>query len=293
MKVSTLSVASKKRASVVETIPIANISNKFDVREALDDDRVLYLAELYENGVEIDPIKVIKIGQNKVDDDIYAFVDGRHRAAARALLNLPQIDAYVVENDDADMVDLYAESLRANYGGAKPPTREDIRHTIQRMLETGAKSNRIREALDFIPLSFLRKYISDAQSRIHKHRLSQALVAIANGAKLAEAAEQYGVDLETLKAAVTGQRKKAGRAGSAALEFKSYVTKALRTANFGIAGKIKFLLQQIEEGEVPVKVGEEVIEAWEAHLDSSKHRIRDWRERLLAVADSVSGGGKN
>jgi hypothetical protein len=291
-KVSTISKVKTNAGPDIRTIPIANIENKFDVRQVLDDDRVIYLAELYEGGVNVEPIKVILVTPKAANpsDQKYAFVDGRHRAAGRALLGLPTIEAEVVSAEELDMAGLYAESLKANWGGAKPPTRQDIRHTIQRMLESGATFNRVRAALAFLPPSVFRRYAADAMSSIGKHKMLMALEAIAGGMKLPAAAEKYGIDPEKLRDAITGQKKKGKTTQIMLSENKMFVTNALRSANQKVAGKMKALLVKVEDSEMPVHVMMDIIEAWESSVSASQHRIKDWKERLQSIAGGLGKG---
>ena len=74
-------------------LPLASITNRFDVRTKLDDDRVLQLMGCYESGIELPPITVVELGQ-----DTYAYVDGRHRGAARQYLNLEDVEAVILPN---------------------------------------------------------------------------------------------------------------------------------------------------------------------------------------------------
>jgi hypothetical protein len=291
-KVTSVAAARKSTGPQVLTIHIDNIKNKFDVRQALDEDRIVYLAEVYQSGVYVEPIKVIKDGPDTTPgEQLYAFVDGRHRAAARNLLDLPTIEAILVTNIDDDLVSLYAESLKSNYGGAKPPTREDIRHTVTRMLEAGAKHSRIMSALSFIPPSMMRQYLTDAMAKLARHRVFKALEWVANGGSLKEAAEKYQVDVEVLKNEITGSKKKKKAAGTIVGEYKAYLTITLRKANQGIAGKIQSLLAKIEDGEVTVDVGIDIINQWRTHVVKSEHRIKDWEQRLQHIAEGLGKTG--
>ena len=98
-------------------ISLDKLVNKYDVRVALDEDRVIQFAGMYDdvtrndNAPKLPPIEVIKLP----DTDKYAFVDGRTRAAARDLLGLQDIEAVVLSISSADVVGLFARALHANW----------------------------------------------------------------------------------------------------------------------------------------------------------------------------------
>src|ERR1017187_9463366 len=134
-------------------VPISQIDNRFDVRTKLDDDQVLQLAGCYEAGMDLPPIRITPIGEDR-----YAYVDGRHRGTARDFCGYKDIEAIIIANPN-DPAELYAQALQANWGGSKPPTREDISHTIMRLLELKVTQTEIRERLAFLPAGSLKAYI--------------------------------------------------------------------------------------------------------------------------------------
>src|ERR1035438_6817341 len=107
----------------VQMVLLSQIVNKFDVRTSLDEDRVVQFAGYYEAGMELPPVSLVEIAENK-----YAYIDGRTRGAARAYLNIPDVPA-TISNNPEDASQLFVQALQANWGGAKPPTRNDIIHT--------------------------------------------------------------------------------------------------------------------------------------------------------------------
>ena len=123
-------------------------------------------------------------------------------AAAHQLLDKPDIMAIVVERKDP--AQMFSQALLANWGGALPPTTNDIRHTVRRMLEAGATHATVRKELSFLPLSQLNKYIDDSKSQMKKVKIRAALDAIADGLRPHEAAEKFEVDLESIKSAISG-----------------------------------------------------------------------------------------
>lgn len=269
---------------VVKTILLSQIANRFDVRVKLDEDRVVQLAGFYEVGMKLPPIRVVKL-----EEDSYAYIDGRHRGAAREYCNLKDIKAVVYESNDP--AELYAQALEANWGGSKPPTRDDITHTIIRLLELGATQTSIRERLAFLPSGALRAYISSARSTIMKRKISKALDAIGDGTTLNEAASMYKIPPDSLKDVVSGKKGKWGVGRSDEKEFavavKAYITNELKSANSGISKKVEFMLHKVEEGEMSYQEAYGVIKAWGEHLRKTAIRVADWKARLNAISGEI------
>lgn len=186
----------------IEMIPLSAILNKFDVRIALDNDRVVQFAGLYQGGVNLPPVRIVRL-----DEDTYAYIDGRTRGAARAYLNLKDIPAVICNGSlRDDPVELFAEALESNWGGAKPPSQADVIHCVLRMLELGASQSAIRERLNFIPSGAASAYISSARSVLQKRRLTKALDAVAEGMTVESASQMFKCKLDRLKNAISGKK---------------------------------------------------------------------------------------
>lgn len=281
MTTKTVSVIKK---DVIVMLPLASISNKFDVRVSIDNDRVLQFAGLYEGGVSLPPIRVVKI-----DEDKYAYIDGRHRGAARAYLNLKDAPSVICNGSLRDNpFELFAEALESNWGGAKPPTRDDISHTIVRMIESGGSQKAIRDRLSFLPPGSCRMYIASAKSTVAKRRLSRALDGVSEGLSLSRAAEQNQIKIGLLRDAISGKRGRWGKNRTTEkeleIELKSYISNALLSANAGIGKKLQELLKKVDDGEVSAKIASGVIKAWRDHLRKTGLRVDDWQSRLDAIS---------
>ncbi len=272
----------------VEMILLDQISNKFDVRVKLDEDRVLQFMSMYEAGTEVPPVLLVALG-----DDSYAYIDGRHRGAARGYLNLPDVPAVIRSTSLSDSpVELLAVALESNYGGAMPPSRDDIIHAITRMLEAGASQTAVRDRLNFLPPGACRAYIASARSTITKRRISKALDDIDTGeVSIDEAAKRRGVKVEQLRDVISGKKQKWNKGRSDEAEFcialKCYISKELRSANSGISKKVELLVKKVDDGEVSYKFAEEVIRAWKEHLRKTGLRVTDWQSRLSALSGEI------
>lgn len=276
-------------------IPLSKIINKFDVRTEIDQDRVIQFAGIYEaKEVELPPVKLIALDE---EEHQYAYLDGRHRGAARAYLNLPDVPAVICTKYN-DELELYQEALISNWGGAKPPTREDIAHTIIRMMELGATQKTIREYLSFMPRGSLDAYMAWAKGVLYKRRLSRALDAIGSGSTVEAAATQYKLKIENLKDVISGRKGKWGQSRSdeqqTINEMKTYISHVLFSANVGISKRMSRLLKQVEDGEISSEGASKVIKIWKEHLRKTGLRIDDWTNRLdTMVASQERSGGVN
>lgn len=272
----------------IQSVNLSQITNQFDVRIKLDEDRVVQFAGMYESGMELPPVELVKLAA-----DAYAYIDGRHRGAARAYLNLENVMAIVRNGNLKDNPALlFTMALRANWGGAKPPSRVDIEHTILRMLECGVTQTDVRQSLSFLPSGALKAYISCARGVIMKRRISRAVSYISEGIPLAEAAKKVGLkDDQPLRDAVLGKKRKFG-AGSMEDEFctalKSYITRELKRANMGIGLRVGGMLRKVEDGEISPRAAELVVKAWSDNLRQTAVRATDWRARVNALAISHS-----
>lgn len=278
----------------VETLLLSSIKNKFDVRVALDQDRVLQFAGMYEGRQELPPIEVVKI-----DDEDYAFIDGRHRAEARKYLNLTDIQAVVRSGSlRDDPAALFGRALKANWGGSQPPTREDIQHTILRMLEAGVSRIEIEGILSFIPKGSLRAYTAHSLNQISKRKIAKALDAIADGSNIEQAAKKVGLKADRLKEIVAGKKGTWGKGRSEESHFttgiKAYISQVSQSTNNGIAKKVQFTLQKVDDGEISLKGATEVITFWKKHVANTTRRIADWEARLdsIAASQAKSAGGE-
>lgn len=172
----------------IQTVPLKDLKSNLFVRQALNPEHALFLAELVENGVTLPPIKITHE---------LVVIDGRHRIEAHELNNRTEITCEVV--DVKNETDLIAEAYKANIGGSLPPTPQDTEHTIMLLLDRDETMKRIAELLG-LPAGMARKYINSVKSKTSRQKLMNAASAVTDGGlTVAKAAEQYGVELEKLK----------------------------------------------------------------------------------------------
>lgn len=238
-----------------------------DVRRGLNDDHVLYLAGLIEGGTRLPPPQVTS--RNRT------IVDGRHRIAAHDLLGHKEVTVELVpERSEAD---LYFAAMKANYGGALPPTVTDITHTIKKLLELNVPQKTIVERLPF-PAAISRKYLSYVRSNENKDNTYRALEALREGRiTLTEAAKKYNVSPVILQKALETKRDRANL-GS----LKSVVSRRMRAIATANGKNIKRVKELIDDGEWTILQGQEFL----AHIDHTINTIKkthaDHMSRFIA-----------
>jgi ParB-like nuclease domain len=275
----------------VVNIALSKIENVFDVRTTLDEDRVKQFALQYQTEDPPPPILVVQLDE---EGEKFAYVDGRHRGAGCAYLGFTDIPA-IIDNTGLkdDPLALYAKALQSNWGGAKPPSQQDIAHTFIRLIEEGVTQKDIRTRFNsFIPRGSLEFYIQWAKGVLHKRRITQAKTAISEGMNVEEAAATYRLKTETVKDAVAGNKRHWGKDAPSenyvVTDHKVYIGKALKSANLGIAKKIDILMRETDAGGLSADALIQVIEFYQKHVKRTLINIEDKLARAKALEKGIS-----
>lgn len=257
------------KTSKVVMVPINKLKMNLFVRKSLNQDHVLYLGQLIENGVELNPIKITP------DDTV---VDGRHRIEAHQLNDKEEIAAEVVEIED--QAEVIAEAYRCNVGGALPPTADDTEHTIMLLLENGTPKTHIAKILG-LPPGMVRSYVNNVQSKMARATLQRAAASVTDGGlTVAKAAEQYNVEPEQLKEILSGNRKKHKQGVQ---EIQRNLTKQYRSLSQKNASAIRSLLNKFEDGDVTEKQVRTLMEHLEKLQKNSARAVTQWKNRFESV----------
>jgi transposase len=255
---------------------ISELKMNLYVRKALDQDHVLYLAELMEGGVDLGPIKVNPDG---------IVVDGRHRIEATTLHNKDEIRGEPVNiRGEANLI---AAAFKANVGGSLPPSREDIEHTIASLIERQESEKNIISLLAMSP-SMARKYIVEIRSKLKRAKLQRAADAVTEGTlTVVKAAEQFGVDLDTLREMLSGDRKK-NKKGLP--ELKRQLSTQYKSVSLKNAASLKKILEKYEDGDVTAKQVQDLF----IHIDhlqkKSRVSVEGWQQRFAALLATAEKG---
>jgi ParB-like chromosome segregation protein Spo0J len=259
------------------TLKLDELKETFFVRKSLDDDRVLYLAEQYENGVALPPIEVT--------EETHEIIDGRHRRAALSLLGRTETVCQVVSQ--ASRAQLIVTAFIRNSGGSLPPTREDTEHTIELLLDQGVSGKQIAEALP-LPPSLAKKYLTNVRSMVLARNKRRAVLAVTDGGlTIAEAADKFHVDAEVLREEIRGKRKESKLINMAAL--KGGIQSRFKGASLRNMNIVRQMLDRYEDG---VATEEQVLDILNT-IDHSIQRMRrshmDWFKRFEETRTKGSG----
>lgn len=258
---------------VVE-VDIDSLAIPFYVRKKLDQDHVLYLAELEENGVVLDPIQV-----TPSKEEGYDILDGRHRIEAYKLLNRTTIRAKV-QPPMRNIVEEISAAFKANLGGALPPSREDVEHTVSLLVAQNVSTKEIAQLLP-IPPSLARKYVNMVSSRALRARMKQAMEAVTDGdLNIAEAAKKFEVDVNTLRKDLGGRKKKGQMRLS---EIITTIRRQFRSLSQKNAQLLRKLHDELEDGETSPQVVDKALDTFKESVRQMQVSINGWRQRFEAA----------
>ena len=248
------------------------LKTSFFVRQALSEEHALTLAVLYEGGAELPPLLVTN------DLEI---VDGRHRYEALQIAG--RKTGEVIFTEETDRAVLLARALRANLGGALPPTKKDIAFAIKQMLNAGMAASEIKKQFsDVFPPSVVRHYLSAATDNIKRDKVARAVSSVVNtGLSVPEAARLQGIDPSDVKIAIKGSAKR-HKTGS---EFKGTLTSSFKSRSLVIAGTLKRVLEAYEDGDIREKQVEELFTHIDGLLKTNAKALAQWKERFKAMKE--------
>jgi hypothetical protein len=237
----------------------------------LNGDHVRFLQGLVSNGVELPPIKIAKGSMD--------LIDGRHRLAAYINLGHTKVacDEEVYTSKDA----MILAALKANVGGSLPPNQHDISHTVECLLaEKLSRSviiQQISEQVGFPP-KLVRRYLDDIQSRVADRRKTEAVSAIASGGMtLIQAAEEYSVDVESLKAAISGKPKEST---NNAMAIMTRLSVRFETFNHSIGMIMTHILRGLKDGVISEREANEIIEHYTRLVQGYQTKEKLWTQRF-------------
>ena len=251
---------------ITKLVAISTLDISLFVRASLDTNHVVKLAELMEHGVTLPPILITT--DNKV-------IDGRHRIEACNLLGRTEILVEIITvSSDAELISL---AYKANSGGALPPKKEDTEHTVMLLLEKRQTHQAIAELLG-LPPSLTRGYIKIVKSKVVKRLVVLAKEAIASkNYTVAKAAEEFGLEYETLKNSISGNR---GPRNKELAKIKQELAIAATSHSKKNARWFMNLEEAFEDGLVTRKDVEAILVRIEELNARSVRTLANWRARF-------------
>jgi len=254
-------------------VRISDLQMNMFVRQELNENHAIYLGQLIENGVPMrDPIEV-----TDRDGVLNIVVEGRHRKEGYELARVEEVDVRVLEcESEAEMI---GYAYRANTGGSLPPTPQDTEHTVMLLIDNGETIKHIGELLG-LPASMTRIYVKAVKAKIARQQIMKATSAITEGGlTVPQAAEKHNVDPDTLKAHLSGKRKK-HKQGIA--DIQRNLTTAYKSQGSSNAALIRSLLEKLEDGDVTRKQVTEIFDHIAGLQKGAIRSFEGWRKRFEA-----------
>jgi hypothetical protein len=253
-------------------VSIDELQETFDVRKKLDENRIMHFGMLYEAKGEIPPIWITSNME---------VVDGRHRIAGAKLAGVKTVPCIIIEGKDR--AELIVEALKANMGGALPPTKDDFIVSFTQMIEAGMSRTRIIELMaDKLPRSVTRKIVHDVQAMVYKRAVQRAFDAVAQGhMNVVEAAAHFNVEEKGLRTALGGRKKRIVADKFGLDSVTRSMTRRYTSISMSNAKVYGQLAEALEDGEVSPKTVEKVFDKIDGLLERQRKLVEIWRARLL------------
>jgi len=259
-------VTSKSR---IIRVRLAELQKNLFVREALDHDHVLYLAQLIENGVKLRPIQITA---DKV------VVDGRHRIEAYYLNDIEEIDAEVVEVRDE--ISLIAKAYSANVDGSRPPSIADTEHTVLALLERKLPKKRIGEMLG-LPANLARRYVDNVESKMNRAKLQRAVASIRDGGlNVPQAAAKYEVEERKVREYMSPSRRQ--KRESAVETTQRKLSMNYKSMNLSHANLFRLLINKFDDGDLTINQMNTIFAHLERLQKTSLRTAGEWKKRFEA-----------
>lgn len=168
-----------------KTVKLDQICVTTYVRSSASEERITMFMDLY-TAADAGPIPPLEITQeNKL-------IDGRHRLMA--MLRLEVAEAECVVTQVHDELELVMRAIKANMGGSKELSWNEVLKTIIDLLVAGHSARRIRAGLPF-PKSIGKKMYDAAVRRWERQRITAAAAAVSGGEPVEKAAAFFRVEV--------------------------------------------------------------------------------------------------
>lgn len=250
------------------SVKIADLVTNLYVRQELNEEHAILLAELLANGTALPPIKITPD---------HRVIDGRHRIEAHALCDRTEITAEVVNlTDEAEII---AAAYQANANGPLPPTAADNEHTIVCFLQQGVTITKIAQFMG-LPTKLVRKYVEGVKAKEARARMAQAKRDVTDGGlSVPKSAEKNGVDPENLKEALGGRRQKKS---DDVRSIQAALVKRAKSASSTNAALFRGLLKAFEDGDISAKEMKEIFADIKRQQAKQVRAVAQWERRFEA-----------
>jgi hypothetical protein len=189
-------------------------------------------------------------------------------------------------------------ALRANTGGALPPTSDDFEHTIRLLQAQGLTPKRIMDLLDqkdlfgsmILARPIVRRYLNDIASKEAKVRLRKAVLAVTDHKyTVPRAAREFTVKEQTLRDELRG--KKTDKSAETKFTFwKKDTAMQCRVLTQKNVQRFKKVIEAVEDGELNEGIGRLLFEEALRALKRVERSTLDWQARFEASVKAGKAG---
>ncbi|MCL4404176.1 hypothetical protein M1432_02440 [Patescibacteria group bacterium] len=259
-------------------VKFEEMQEPFYVRVELDEERVLFFMELFQNKAAVDPLLLTESKK---------LVDGRHRKAALIRLGRDGYDCNIIADEEA--AKLILRAFKANFGGPKPPTSEDLDHTIELLLKEGMSRRSVLHDMSAklsMPKELIRRHLDDVQSKMAKKKLTDAAAAVTDGnISVKEAAEKFGVAANSIRSRLRANAQKKDQVTEGEINtLKGNMTKGFHSLAMKNSHAIKKAIKAYKDGIVSKSEVEQMIAHSEHLIHSLEHSVAEWKKRFQKTA---------
>lgn len=257
-----------------EFVKFSDLEEPFYVRVGLEEERILFFMELFKNKAPVDPFLITESRK---------LIDGRTRKAALIRLGRDGYDCNIIADEEATK--LIMRAFKANFGGPKPPTAEDLDHTIELLIKEGmGRRTILKEMHDKLglPKEMTRRHLDDVQSRLAKQKLTEAASAVTDGnMSVKEAAEKFGVAANSIRSRLRANAQKKDQVTEGEINtLKGNMTKGFHSLAMKNSHAIKKAIKAYKDGVVSKSEVEQMIAHSEHLIHSLGHSVAEWKKRF-------------
>jgi spore coat polysaccharide biosynthesis protein SpsF (cytidylyltransferase family) len=151
------------------------------------------------------------------------------------------------------------------------------------MLEQGNAAARVIEFFsEFFPKAVARRYVDQARFNITREKIRKAKESVIAGSKTTrQAAEEFGVDIETLKQELSGKKK--NKKKTEVREFKSALTTQFRSHGQKWSSQLAKLRAAYENEDVDSNNVLEVLEHLEHLMMQAQRSFKNGKDRIMKM----------
>lgn len=177
-------------------------------------------------------------------------------------------------------------ALKANLGGALPPSKPDIILVLKEMIEEGAKIKHVTAFVaELYPESVAKKFVQEARHGIYRDKLREQNAKYMRVIlRLPRQREKYGVELEALTEETFGGKQPHRHARVIAADVKRDLSTQFRSNGAKIGKLLDKAVVGFEEGNMSKEQVVEIFSYYNEYISGVARRLAETEKRFLSRA---------